>query len=84
LCCRWRRRSSIDHPRRVDVLSQDVTLALPFVETRGRAWAVEYSVMTDGDRLVAFVRAVSGPFFLFENFGFEANFLDLTGPAADV
>jgi hypothetical protein len=36
--------------------------ALPFVETRV-GW--EYSmVLTDGERLVAFVRAVSGLFFV--------------------
>jgi hypothetical protein len=40
-------------------------------------------VLTDGEREVAFVRAVSGLFFV-EKFGLEAHFLDLTGPAADV
>jgi hypothetical protein len=44
----------------------DVTSALPFVETRVEAPGREYSmVLTDGERLVAFVRAVSGPSFCF-------------------
>jgi hypothetical protein len=41
--------------------AQDVASALPFVETRVDAPPRDYSmVLTDGERLVAFVRAVSG------------------------
>ena len=41
--------------------AHDVTSALPFIETRVNAPGREYSmVLTDGERLVAFVRAVSG------------------------
>ena len=41
--------------------AQDVASALPFVETRVTAPGREYSmVLTDGERLVIFVRAVSG------------------------
>lgn len=41
--------------------AHDVASALPFIETRVNAPGREYSmVLTDGERLVAFVRAVSG------------------------
>ena len=62
----------------------DVTSALPFVETRVEAPGREYSmVLTDGERLVAFVRSVSGLSFFF----FQIDFLlllDLTGSPTDV
>jgi hypothetical protein len=45
------------------VFAHDVASALPFVETRVDVPGQEYSmVLTDGERLVAFVRAVSGLF----------------------
>ena len=40
-------------------------------------------VVTDGERLVAFMHAVSGRFFVVEKFGFKAEFSDLTLKATD-
>jgi hypothetical protein len=53
------------HPRGSTCFAHDVTLAQPFVETRVDAHGREHSmVVTDCERLVTFVRAVSRPFFL--------------------
>ena len=68
--------------------AHDVTSALPFVETRVEAPAQEHSmVLTDGERLVAFVRVVSGRFvFVFERAVFRLTFQTSQGqpPTFDI